>query len=81
MEDEIVEKYLIKPKQCLEELVLDEEDTTNKNLEELNAGIQQAEEEERKIENDAEIKEIKQDAEVPEEEENEHEIPYVPKKK
>ena len=81
MEDEIVEKYLIKPKQCLEELVLDEEDTTNKNLEELNAGIQQAEEEEGKVENDAEIKEIKQDAEVPEEEENEHEIPYVPKKK
>ena len=81
MEDEIVDKYLNKPKQCLEELVLDEEDTNNKNLEELNAGIQQAEEEEGKIENDAEIKEIKQDAEVPEEEENEHEIPYVPKKK
>ena len=59
MEDEIVEKYLIKPKKCLEDLVIDEEDTTIKNLEELNAGIQQAEEEEGKVENDAEIKEIK----------------------
>ena len=59
MEDEIVVKYLIKPKKCLEDLVLNEEDTTNKNFEELNAGIQQAEEEEGRVENDAEIKEIR----------------------
>ena len=57
MEDEIVGKYFSKPKKCLKNLVLDQEDTENKNIEELNAGIQQPEEEEKKAENDKEINE------------------------
>ena len=57
MEDQIVEKYFSKPKKCLEDLVLEQEDTENKNIEELNAGIQQPEEEEEKAENDKEINE------------------------
>ena len=53
MQDEIVQNYQSKPKECLVDLVLDQEETTNENTEELNTGIQQAEEEEEKVENES----------------------------